>query len=113
LNLLLFIDWHAACYGQANRLVKVLEETEPMDASPTEACFQQRYVRVTSVRDKRFVEFDFSIGDPTLFVELVLPFEQFQLFCKRNQVLELSAEQAAQVDYDQLKWRYGKPDVGA
>ena len=82
-----------------------------MDASPTEPFFQPRYVRVTGVRDKRFVEFDFSIGDPTLFVELVLPFEQFQQFCKRNQVLEVSAEQAAQVDYDQLKWRFGKPGV--
>ena len=82
-----------------------------MAASSIDALTQQRYVRVTQVRDKRFVEFDFSIGDPTLFVELVLPFEQFQVFCKRNQVIELSAEQAAQVDYDQLKWRYGKPGV--
>lgn len=89
----------------------VLEETKPMEASLVEPFFQPRYVRVTRVRDQRFVEFDFSIGDPSLFVELVLPFAQFQQFCQRNQVVEVSAEQAAQVDYDQLKWRFGKPGV--
>ena len=69
----------------------------------------QRYVRVTGVRDKKFVEFDFSIGDPTLFVELMLPFEHFKKFCKRNDTKELTTKQCAQVDYDQLKWRNGMP----
>ncbi|HPE62182.1 MAG TPA: phenol hydroxylase subunit [Thiolinea sp.] len=72
---------------------------------------QPRYVRVTGVRNNRFVEFDFSIGDPTLFVELMLPFEQFRQFCTRQNARELSTEQQAQVDYDRLKWRYGQPGV--
>lgn len=67
----------------------------------------QRYVRVTGVRDKKFVEFNFSIGDPTLFVELMMPFEHFRKFCKRNEAKELTTKQCAQVDYDQLKWRNG------
>lgn len=73
----------------------------------------RRYVRVTGVRHNRFVEFDFSIGDPNLFVELVLPFEQFRQFCARNHTQELTPEQAAQVDYEQLKWRYGKPGISS
>ncbi len=68
----------------------------------------QRYVRITAIRDKRYVEFDFSIDDPTLYVELCLPFESFQQFCKQNQVIHLNREQAAQVDFDRLKWQYGK-----
>lgn len=84
-----------------------------MLANQIDASQQTRYVRVTGVRNKRFVEFDFSIGDPTIFVELVLPFEQFRKFCKRQQAQELSAEQKARVDLDSLKWRYGEPDVGA
>ncbi|HIF51381.1 MAG TPA: phenol hydroxylase [Thiotrichaceae bacterium] len=71
----------------------------------------QRYVRVTGVRDKKFVEFDFSIGDPTLFVELMMPFEHYRKFCKRNETKELTTKQCAQVDYDQLKWRNGLPGI--
>ena len=72
---------------------------------------QPRFVRVTGVRHNRFVEFDFSIGDPTLFVELMLPFEQFRQFCARQHAQELTVEQKAQVDYDRLKWRYGQPGI--
>ncbi|EKZ99827.1 hypothetical protein D769_08397 [Cupriavidus sp. HMR-1] len=39
-----------------------------------------RYVRVTG-RSERWVEFEFSIGDPQIYVELVMPPEQFQSFC--------------------------------
>lgn len=80
-----------------------------METKSIEPSQQTRYVRVTGVRNKRFVEFDFSIGDPTIFVELVLPFEQFDIFCKRHQAQELTPEQKAQVDLDSLKWRYGQP----
>ncbi|SDP38096.1 phenol hydroxylase P0 protein [Ralstonia sp. 25mfcol4.1] len=41
----------------------------------------QCYVRVVE-RDERWVEFEFSIGDPAIFVELVMPPEQFQSFCR-------------------------------
>ncbi len=70
-----------------------------------------RYVRVTGVRKNAFVEFDFSFGDPSIFIELVLPFSQFQTFCELNNVRELTPEQQAQVDLDKLKWRYGEPGV--
>lgn len=39
-----------------------------------------RYVRVTD-RDERWVEFEFSIGDPEMFVELVMAPAQFRQFC--------------------------------
>lgn len=82
-----------------------------MQPHPTALPEQQRFVRVTGIRHNRFVEFDFSIGDPTLYVELMLPFEQFKQFCIRQQAVELTPEQQAQVDYDRLKWRYGQPGV--
>ena len=71
--------------------------------------FHRRYVRITGIRDNKFIEFDFSIGRPELFVELILPFEAFEAFCARNHVQHLSAEEAARVDFDRLKWRYGRP----
>ncbi|OUR87154.1 phenol hydroxylase [Cycloclasticus sp. 44_32_T64] len=69
----------------------------------------QRYVRVTKVVKEKYVEFEFSIEDPTIHVELVLPFEHFKKFCKTNDVKHLSPEQEAAVEYDKLKWRFGAP----
>ena len=64
----------------------------------------QRYVRVTNVVNEKF-----AIEDPTINVELVLPFEHFKTFCEMNQVKHMTPEQEAAVDYDKLKWRFGVP----
>lgn len=47
-----------------------------------------RYVRVTD-RSEQWVEFEFSIGDPQIFVELVMPPMQFQSFCAEQQAVLL------------------------
>lgn len=65
------------------------------------------YVRVTGIRRAKFVEFDFTVGDPNLTVGLVMPFDAFEEFCKLNGVEELPADKAAEVDFEKLKWRYG------
>ena len=67
----------------------------------------KRYVRVRQVVDDKFIEFDFAIGDPSLYVELVLPRAAFEVFCKHNRVEMMTDEQAAAVDADMEKWRYG------
>lgn len=67
-----------------------------------------RYVRVRDVIDDRFIAFDFAIGDPGLYVELVLPKKAFESFCKHNNVTLMTDEQAAAVDADMEKWRYGE-----
>lgn len=66
-----------------------------------------KYVRVTGDREAKFVEFDFAIHDPSLFVELVLPRNAFLQFCETNQVIEMSEEQKARNDEEEQKWRYG------
>jgi phenol hydroxylase P0 protein len=66
-----------------------------------------RYVRIRRVIDDKFIEFDFAIGDPSLYVELVLPKAAFDQFCQHNHVTLMSEEQAAAVDADMEKWRYG------
>ncbi|HHN67211.1 MAG TPA: phenol hydroxylase [Thermopetrobacter sp.] len=68
-----------------------------------------RYVRITRVRDNGLVEFDFAIGEPTLYVELMLPRAAFDEFCERNAVTFLSDEECEIVDLDSYKWRYGRP----
>ncbi|EPF73557.1 phenol hydroxylase subunit [Acinetobacter rudis] len=66
-----------------------------------------KFIRITGDRNAAFVEFDFAIHDPTLFVELVLPQQAFQHFCEINQVVEMTEEQQAWNDAQEDKWRYG------
>lgn len=65
----------------------------------------KRYVRVRE-RSERFVEFDFAIENPELFVELILPPMAFETFCARNDVTFMTEQQAKEVDLQMEKWRY-------
>ncbi|MGH8381941.1 phenol hydroxylase subunit [Pseudomonas sp.] len=67
-----------------------------------------RYIRVRSKPDDAFVEFDFAIGYPDLFVELVLPHQAFTLFCAANHVQHMTAQMSDALDADARKWRYGE-----
>ncbi|PKM28772.1 MAG: phenol hydroxylase [Gammaproteobacteria bacterium HGW-Gammaproteobacteria-11] len=67
-----------------------------------------RYIRVRSEPDARFVEFDFAIGHPDLFVELALPPGAFEQFCKHNHVVHMDEEMCRLVDADMVKWRFGE-----
>lgn len=66
-----------------------------------------RYVRVRSSPQDTFVEFDFAIGFPELFVELVLPRQAFVQFCENNHVQHMDAQMSDALDADARKWRYG------
>lgn len=67
-----------------------------------------KYIRVRSKPDARFVEFDFAIGEPSLFVELIMPPTAFTAFCTKNAVIHMNDEQMASVDAELEKWRYGE-----
>ncbi|GLR64543.1 phenol hydroxylase subunit [Marinospirillum insulare] len=70
-----------------------------------------KYIRVRSKPDARFVEFDFAIGEPSLFVELIMPPAVFKVFCTNNAVVHMTDEQMADVDAELEKWRYGDEDT--
>lgn len=71
---------------------------------------QRRFVRITSRDRPGFVEFNFSIGDPSLYLEMILPADAFAEFCSSNHVTFLTDEQAEEVEKQQEKWRYGDID---
>ena len=73
---------------------------------------QKRCVRITNMDRQGFVEFHFSLDDPALYLEMILPDDAFNEFCRTNQVIFLSDEKAQEVEAQQLKWRYGEPDNG-
>jgi phenol/toluene 2-monooxygenase (NADH) P0/A0 len=43
--------------------------------------FEWRAIRIAEVRADGFVAFDFHVGDPQIYAEMVLPMEAFQEFC--------------------------------
>ena len=51
-----------------------------------EATLARRYVRITERRANGFVAFEFSVGWPDMSVELALPDDLFNDFCKKNNV---------------------------
>ncbi|MSR14587.1 MAG: phenol hydroxylase [Gammaproteobacteria bacterium] len=69
-----------------------------------------RYVRITDDTRNGFVEFQFAIGDPTLYLEMILPRAAFEEFCVTNKAVRLNAEQGSMVDRDRRKWWDGQID---
>ncbi len=50
------------------------------------AALTKKYVRIVERRPDGFIEFQFSIGYTEYYVELILSLEDFEIFCKENQV---------------------------
>jgi phenol hydroxylase P0 protein len=67
-----------------------------------------RYVRIKEITDNDLVEFDFAIGEPDLFVELILPKPAFDDFCIKQKVNMMTDEQCRMVDQEMEKWRIGE-----
>ncbi|PLY05202.1 MAG: phenol hydroxylase [Arcobacter sp.] len=68
---------------------------------------EDKFIHITNQTNKGLVEFDFSVGDPTMYVELALPVKQFEEFCNKNSVKFLTKQQLIDVENDKYKWKYG------
>lgn len=51
----------------------------------------KKFVRILEELESGMVEFEFSIGEPTICAELIMPKAAFQEFCTDNQVVFLSS----------------------
>ncbi|MGO9391752.1 phenol hydroxylase subunit [Rhodoblastus sp.] len=83
-------------------------------ATPTGAradAAMRKYVRVTGARLDKYVEFEFSVNDADLTVELILPFAAFDEFCRLQNVTVLPPEPAAAARLEQLAWRSRQPGL--
>lgn len=47
----------------------------------------RRYVRITGTQKNGLVEFEYSVGEPEMVVELIMPQVAFNEFCATNQVV--------------------------
>lgn len=72
----------------------------------------RKFVRVTELRKDGFVEFEFAIGEPELFAELMLPAAAFDEFCVANKVIFLDEQSALKVEGDEANdWGWRLRDV--
>jgi phenol hydroxylase P0 protein len=65
----------------------------------------RKFVRVTGTRLDKYVEFEFSVNDADLTVELILPFSAFDEFCRLQNATILPAAASAAEPFEQLAWR--------
>lgn len=75
-----------------------------MRAEPPTLDTTRRFVRVSGERPGGFIEFEFAIGEPDVFTELILGRQAFAQFCADNQaeVLPPRDPEAESGDWD---WR--------
>lgn len=66
----------------------------------------KKFVRVTELRQNGMVEFEFAVGEPELFVEMILPAAAFDEFCALNKVVFLDERMRLKVGADSdMDWR--------
>ena len=68
----------------------------------------RHFVRVTCADHHGYTEFQYSIGDPMLYLEMTLPPAAFAEFCARHAVSHLTPAQVAAVDVAARRWHTGR-----
>jgi len=66
---------------------------------------EKKFVRVVELREDGFIEFDFAVGEPEIFVEMILPAAAFDDFCASQRVTFLDAGGQLKVGTDDWNWR--------
>jgi phenol hydroxylase P0 protein len=69
------------------------------------------FVKVKGTRLGRFIEFEFSINDEDLTIELILPVSAFREFCEAQNATILPSDPSAEVDAERAAWRAGQPGL--
>lgn len=69
------------------------------------------YVRILGTRLGRFVEFEYSLGDGDLAVELILPPKAFEEFCAERAATVLHPDTQTAQAVEQMAWRAGHPGL--
>ncbi len=85
---------------------KAIDNSVPIiDFETAKLDINRRYVRVTGERPGGFVEFDYAVGEPEIFVELILHKNDFNEFCESNQVEVLTVDSGGSDSDKEWQWR--------
>lgn len=64
-----------------------------------------KWVRIVGERGQGMVEFEFAVGEPQLYVEMVMPRSQFDEFCAMHRVTPtIGALPPAPADSEEHEW---------
>lgn len=66
----------------------------------------RKFVRLTERRPDGFVEFEFAIGDPELYAEMLLPAAAYESFCQVNDVTFLGPREEGPVEEGAEDWNW-------
>lgn len=64
-----------------------------MHVQPPADLLSTKFIRVTRKRTGDIVEFDFAVGSPDIWVELIMPRASFEDFCATNSVVDLTGQE--------------------
>ena len=65
----------------------------------------KRFVRLIEKREDGFIEFEFAVGEPEIFAEMMLAEEDFIKFCQDQEVVMID-ENSNPIDHDSgFGWR--------
>ena len=75
-------------------------------SEPTEqpVDMNRKYVRLVERRPDGLVEFEFSISDPQIFVEMLLPEAAYEDFCRMNRVILLEGSRPDDGEGGDFNW---------
>ena len=76
----------------------------------------RKFVRVKELRRDGFVEFEFALGEPELFVEMILPAAAFDEFCALNKVSFIDENSRLKLDAredaaERAEWNWSLRDA--
>ena len=66
----------------------------------------RKYVRLVERREDGFVEFEFAIGEPDLYAEMLLPSDAYEAFCQANNVIFLEPRNDAAAEGEAGDWNW-------
>lgn len=97
--------------ARTHREATVAEERPDERVAESRDASMRERVRILGTRLGRFVEFEFSIGDDDLAVELILPTRAFEEFCRTRGAVVLPPDPATAEALEQMAWRAGQPGL--
>lgn len=72
-----------------------------------EVDIERMFVRLTRHRPDGFVEFEFAIGEPDLYAEMLLPASAYEAFCSINEVTKLPPRTDMHNHDAESAWHWG------
>lgn len=81
--------------------------TEP---TAPELDMARRFVRVVGRKRPNFVEFEYAVAEPEIFIEMILEENAFQAFCEENAVIFMN-EAGECLDESDAQWAWRLRDV--